>query len=129
MIYPSFLQSFSDCTREQKEQKVQSIQILYALELFDNKQFSQAIREFTKVKKDPAEVIRLFPELENDDKDKTRKLTGTDLQTALKALIEYLKGFKADIRSRTGQEEATETQTQQLELIDTTLLKCYVLVK
>lgn len=97
------------------------------MELFDNKQYSQCIREFVKLKKDPAEVIKLFPELDNNDKEKTKKLSGKDLQCALKALIDYLKEVKANLKNNTGEGEAT-TQTQQLELIDTTLLKCYLLV-
>ncbi|KAJ8719630.1 hypothetical protein PYW08_011805 [Mythimna loreyi] len=121
------LNSLADCTPEQKEQKITSIQDLYALELFDNKQYAQCIKEFTKLKKDPAEVIKLFPELSGDDKEKTKKIAGKDLQCAMVALIPYLKDVKAKILNKTGQDEGT-TQTQQLELIDTTLLKCYLLI-
>ncbi|KAJ8720249.1 hypothetical protein PYW07_012292 [Mythimna separata] len=121
------MNSLADCTPEEKEQKIISIQVLYALELFDNKQYSQCIKEFTKLKKDPAEVIKLFPELDSDDKEKTKKMAGKDLHSAMIALIPYLKQVKANILNKSGQEEST-THTQQLELIDTTLLKCYLLI-
>ena len=127
----SFQQSLTDCTPEQKQQKVRSIQVLYAMELFDNKQYVQSIREFNKVKTDPSEVIKLFPELDSEDKEKAKKLSGKDLQNALIALIEYLKELKAKIgnNERDEQDGNPSTQTEQLELIDTTLLKSYLLVR
>ncbi|KAF9422936.1 hypothetical protein HW555_001479 [Spodoptera exigua] len=123
------LTSLSDCTPEEKEQKIHSIQVLYALELFDNKQYSQSMKEFIKLKTDPVDVIKLFPELDgktNDDNPK--KLVGKDLENALNALVMYLKELRANIGNSTGQDEATKQRnvTQQLELIDTTLLKCYL---
>ncbi|KAH9637625.1 hypothetical protein HF086_007339 [Spodoptera exigua] len=128
-IHTSILQSLSDCTPEEKEQKIHSIQVLYALELFDNKQYSQSMKEFIKLKTDPVDVIKLFPELDgktNDDNPK--KLVGKDLENALNALVMYLKELRANIGNSTGQDEATKQRnvTQQLELIDTTLLKCYL---
>nr|XP_021201535.2 vam6/Vps39-like protein [Helicoverpa armigera] len=125
------LTSLSDCTPEEKEQKIHSIQVLYALELFDNKEYSQSMKEFFKLKTDPADVIKLFPELDckSEDKEK-KKLTGKDLENALNALIMYLKELRANIGVSPGPDEATNQRnvTQQLELIDTTLLKCYLQV-
>ncbi|XP_026730982.1 vam6/Vps39-like protein [Trichoplusia ni] len=127
------LTSLSDCTPEEKEQKIHSIKVLYALELFEMKLYSQSMKEFLKLGTDPAEVIKLFPELDgktDDEKEKTKKLTGRDLETALTALIEYLKQLRADIGFPESRAEGAghRNVTQQLELIDTTLLKCYLQV-
>jgi Vam6/Vps39-like protein vacuolar protein sorting-associated protein 39 len=94
------------------------------------------MKEFIKLNTDPAEVIELFPDLDgkgNVDGSK-KKLKGKDLENALNALIEYL----VELRSMIGQNkpEASGSQEQgsqrnvqqQLELIDTTLLKCYLQV-
>lgn len=104
------------------------------MELFDNKDYFQSMKEFVKLKTDPADVIKLFPELDgktNDDKEPTKKLVGKDLENALNALIMYLKELKGNIGNSSGQDEASKQRnvTQQLELIDTTLLKCYLQVK
>lgn len=110
--------------------------MLYALELFDIKQYSQSMKEFIKLNTDPADVIKLFPELDNKPgADNTKKLKGKDLENALNALIEYLVGLRLEILKKTndasGSKEEASVQrnvTQQLELIDTTLLKCYLQV-
>lgn len=132
------LTSLSECTPEEKKQKVHSIQVLYALELFDIKKYSESMREFIKLNTDPADVIKLFPELDsksNGEKVDVKKLKGKDLESALQALIEYLVKLRAEyllISEKSGgsQAEASGSSqrnvTQQLELIDTTLLKCYL---
>lgn len=91
------------------------------------------MKEFIKLKTDPADVIKLFPELDckaSDDKEKAKKLTGKDLENALNALIMYLKELRANIGFTGLQDEASRQRnvSQQLELIDTTLLKCYLQV-
>lgn len=128
------LTNLSECSPEEKKQKIHSIQMLYALELFDIKQYSQSMKEFIKLNTDPADVIKLFPELDNKPgADNTKKLKGKDLENALNALIEYLVGLRLEILKKTndasGSKEEASVQrnvTQQLELIDTTLLKCYL---
>ncbi|XP_028156515.1 vam6/Vps39-like protein [Ostrinia furnacalis] len=128
------LTKLSECSEEEKKKSIQSIQRLYAYDLFDNCLYSQSMKEFIKLQTDPAEVIHLFPELDGKESEcsKNKKLKGKDLENALYALIEYL----VDVRSAIGQNksEAGPSQeqasrrnvTQQLELIDTTLLKCYL---
>ncbi|CAG9100793.1 hypothetical protein JYU34_013536 [Plutella xylostella] len=127
------LTNLSDASEEEKKQKIHSIQMMYTLELFDNKQYSQSMKEFIKLNTDPAEVIKLFPELDNvpGTEGKSGTLSGKDLENALNALIEYL----TELRSKIGKGEASGSQdeggsqrnvAQQLELIDTTLLKCYL---
>lgn len=135
-------QKLSECSEEEKKKSIQSIQRLYAYDLFDNCLYSQSMKEFIKLNTDPAEVIQLFPELDGKDSEgsKNKKLKGRDLENALNALIEYL----VEVRSTIGQKSKSTDQsaepgpsqeqgsqrnvTQQLELIDTTLLKCYLQV-
>ncbi|XP_069359986.1 vam6/Vps39-like protein [Maniola hyperantus] len=131
------LTNLSDSSAEEKKQTVHSIQKLFALELFDNKEYSQSMNEFLKLNTDPADVIKLFPELDKPA-DSQRKGTETDakkkdLEKALKALIEYLLALRRKIgvkpaKESENQDESTSQRnvTQQLELIDTTLLKCYL---
>ncbi|XP_049875030.1 vam6/Vps39-like protein [Pectinophora gossypiella] len=130
------LMTLSDCSPEEKKQKIHSIQLLYANELFATKEFSLSMKEFQKLNTDPSVVIALFPELENKPgSDPTKKkLKGKDLENALNALIEYL----VELRLKIGQGQYPEAGSsndeagsqrnvqQQLELIDTTLLKCYL---
>ncbi|KAL4715769.1 hypothetical protein ACJJTC_006348 [Scirpophaga incertulas] len=123
----------ADCSEAEKKQSIRSIQRLYAYDLFENCDYSQSMKEFIKLNTDPAEVIELFPDLDGKAESKNKKLKGKDLENALNALIEYL----VELRSRIGQnkQEAGSSQEQpssqrsiqqQLELIDTTLLKCYL---
>ncbi|CAB3255745.1 unnamed protein product [Arctia plantaginis] len=132
------LTSLSECTLEEKKQKIHSIQVLHALELFDMKKYSQSMAEFIKLNTDPADVIKLFPELDsksNGEKVEANKLKGKDLESALNALIEYLVKLRANILKASEKPASSQTDTgngsqrnvtQQLELIDTTLLKCYL---
>lgn len=114
--------------------------MLFALELFDNKNYAGAMKEFQKLNTDPADVIKLFPELDirTDGDSKDNKLKGKDLENALNALIDYLVELRRNITGKSkatepsgSQEEPVTSQrnvAQQLELIDTTLLKCYLQV-
>ncbi|XP_063538558.1 vam6/Vps39-like protein [Cydia strobilella] len=127
------LTSLNDCPEEDKRQKIHSIQMLYALELFDNKKYAQAMNEFGKLNTDPADVIKLFPELDNKpgSSGKNGKLKGEDLENALNALVKYLlelRSRKSSASEASGsQDEAGQRNVQQqLELIDITLLKCYL---
>lgn len=93
------------------------------------------MKEFLKLNTDPAEVITLFPELDNkpNGDSSRKKLKGKDLENALNALTKYLVELRLKIGQGEGggsQEEGTSQRNvqQQLELIDTTLLKCYLQV-
>lgn len=120
----------SDATPDEKKQKIHSIQMLYAFDLFDNKQFPESMKEFMKLNTEPAEVIKLFPELNGV---KEGKLRGKDLENALNALIQYLREVRLMIqenkkKSTQNGESNGRNAEAQLELIDTTLLKCYLQV-
>lgn len=95
------------------------------------------MKEFIKLNTDPAEVIKLFPDLDGkpDSGGVVKKLKEKDLENAINALIDYLVDLRAMIGKGTavasGSQENAGSQrnvTQQLELIDTTLLKCYLQV-
>ncbi|CAF4855845.1 unnamed protein product [Pieris macdunnoughi] len=124
------LMKLSDSSPEEKKQTIDSIQMLHALDLFDSKQYSQSMKEFIKLKTDPAEVIKLIPELDNKFEGKENVLKGKDLENALNALIEYLVELRFQIGTNTEGSSKSESNqrnvAQQLELIDTTLLKCYL---
>lgn len=53
----------SDESEEDKQDIRQEIQTLYAYHLFINKQFREAMLEFSKLKTDPTNVIKLFSDL------------------------------------------------------------------
>ncbi|CAG4945545.1 unnamed protein product [Parnassius apollo] len=124
----------SDCSPEEKKQTIHSIQMLCAFDLFDDKKYAQSMKVFIQLNTDPADVIKLFPELDNKPgTEDQKKLKGKDLENALNALIDYLVELRSKIgKTNTeagGSKDDTTSHrnvTQQLELIDTTLLKCYL---
>ncbi|CAH0400093.1 unnamed protein product [Chilo suppressalis] len=128
------LMKLSDCSEEEKKKSIRSIQRLYAYDLFDHAYYSQSMKEFIKLNTDPAEVIELFPDLsgKSEGSKNKNKLKGKDLENALNALIEYLVDLRSMIgqnksEASTSQEQGSQRNVQQqLELIDTTLLKCYL---
>lgn len=110
----------------------------YAKELFALKQFSAAMNEFEKAQANPYDVIRLFPNLLQDQSNKTSndsfdatvpqvsipQLEDKDLENALLALIEFLAlaRQKEVVKLRDGKNASKSL----LSIIDTTLLKCYL---
>lgn len=61
------LTAMSDESEEDKQSITHEIQTLYAYNLFINKQFREAMLEFSKLKTDPTNVIKLFPDLHPGD--------------------------------------------------------------
>ncbi|XP_047989752.1 vam6/Vps39-like protein [Leguminivora glycinivorella] len=116
----SLMQTLNDCSEEDRPQKVHSIKILTAQEFFDTKKYAQAINIFKQLNIEPTDVIKLIPELDNKP-GKCGKIKGEDLRNAVRALVEYLKWKKKSVGEANGQDGQSV-----LELIDTTLLKCYV---
>lgn len=57
------LTTMSDESEEDKQLMTHEIQTLYAYNLFINKQFREAMLEFSKLKTDPTNVIKLFTDL------------------------------------------------------------------
>ncbi|OWR46866.1 Vam6/Vps39 protein, partial [Danaus plexippus plexippus] len=123
--------NLSDCSPDEKQQSIRSIQKLYAIELFESKLYSQSMREFMKLNTDLEFVIKLFPEIDNKPGAEVKKAKGKDSENPLNALIEYLLEYRSKIgknaQESAGKDEPNQkTIQQQLELIDTTLLKCYL---
>ncbi|XP_021925898.1 vam6/Vps39-like protein isoform X1 [Zootermopsis nevadensis] len=134
------LTNISDESDEEKSKNIYQIQTLYAFDLFNNKQFHESMKEFLNLGTDPYEVIRLFPELlpqqsrGHQELEQRPKLQDRDLENGLLALIEFLtevrhkpmKDTKLNTES-SQQNSMTHKSTQQLlQIIDTTLLKCYL---
>ena len=110
----------------------------YAKELFALKQFSAAMTEFEKAQANPYDVIRLFPNLLQDQSKATTsdnfdanvpsaavlQLEDKDLENALLALIEFLAlaRQKEVVKLR----DTKSSSKSLLSIIDTTLLKCYL---
>ncbi|XP_077303016.1 vacuolar protein sorting 39 [Arctopsyche grandis] len=175
------LTNMSDESKEEKKQRIDSIQMLYALDLFDNKKFSESMQIFLELDTNPSEIIRLFPDLSTTNKPTADSSNGTkpqnpELENSLLALTEYLRMVRQKViiklnpkpvngetqKGGVNQNEAvakhnemtsyqTETEIKQnettpklteaeikqteamikqnkllLEIIDTTLLKCYL---
>jgi tetratricopeptide (TPR) repeat protein len=137
------LTTISNENEEDKREKIHQIQTLLAYDLFANKQFHESMKEFLKLETDPYDVIRLFPDLlpqqtvAADYPEPPRDLTEKELETGLLALIDYLTEMRhrlqsetqANVNARGNLNEKTNfsKSTQQLlQIIDTTLLKCYL---
>lgn len=100
------------------------------------------MQQFLTLGTDPYDVIRLFPDLlpqqqqnTNDPFEGARDLTDKELETGLLALIDYLTEMRrkpqaesqANINARGNlNERSTKSINQLLQIIDTTLLKCYL---
>ncbi|XP_017141940.1 vam6/Vps39-like protein [Drosophila miranda] len=119
---------------EDKAQTIRQIHMLYAKELFTNNEFSAAMKEFEKAAIDPYDVIRLFPNLVPEPKPGTEdrtvpvstapQLEDGDLENAYLALIEFLA--LARQREVVKLRDTKSSSKSLLEIIDTTLLKCYL---
>ncbi|XP_060649828.1 vam6/Vps39-like protein [Drosophila nasuta] len=116
-----------------KAQTIREIHRLYANELFTNKEFSEAMEEFEKAAIDPYEVIKLFPNLVPEPQHtvddavptpRVPKLEDHDLENAYKALIVFL--VQARQREVVKLLDNKNSYKLLLEIIDTTLLKCYL---
>lgn len=132
-------------TDEDKNEKIHQIQTLLAYDLFANKEFSKSMKEFLKLDTDPYDVIRLFPDLlpqqsnvpDQQETSTAEGLTERELEDGLLALIEYLTEVRLKLQAETqatvnatgnlNDKPSSNKSTQQLlQIIDTTLLKCYL---
>lgn len=148
------LTAMSDESDEDKHSMTHEIQTLYAYDLFINKQFREAMLEFSKLKTDPTNVINLFPDLlpSCEPTSVTRsmsssmtqselmrdmpKLADKDLENGLIALGEYLVEIRHELQkvAATYNQEKLHSNAKSfgrnpktlLSIIDTTLLKVYL---
>lgn len=109
----------------------------YARELFCNKQFPEAMKEFELASADAYDVIRLFPNLlpeksttKGDSSDAAAQmplqnmpeLKEKDLENGLLALTDFLIATRGKIKN------SKKSSKLLLSIIATTLLKCYLQV-
>ncbi|KAM7360062.1 vacuolar protein sorting 39 [Cochliomyia hominivorax] len=121
-----------------KAETIRQIHMRYAKELFALKQFSAAMTEFENAQANPYDVIRLFPNLLQDQSKSSStdvyiaavpntamlQLEDKDLENALLALIDFLSlaRQKEVVKLR----DTKSSSKSLLSIIDTTLLKCYL---
>ncbi|EDO34329.1 predicted protein [Nematostella vectensis] len=109
----------------EKSRRIESIQNMYAFELFCQKRFDESLQLFARLETDPTHVIGLFEDLLPSDfrkqleyPDEPPKLLMSETEKGYVALVEYLTQ-KQDIK-------AQKNLKQRRQIIDTTLLKCYL---
>jgi Vam6/Vps39-like protein vacuolar protein sorting-associated protein 39 len=142
------LTAMSDESEEDKHAMTHEIQTLYAYDLFVNKQFREAMLEFSKLRTDPTNVINLFPDLLPSCEPagvvrqmsssmttsmtmEMPKLADKDLENGLMALIDYLVEIRQQINYSQDKGQSSDKSFGRnpktlLSIIDTTLLKCYL---
>lgn len=134
------LTNISDESPEFKMTMVNEIQTRHAYNLFVNKYFRDSMKEFSKLKTDPIDVIRLFPDLLPDSgknklssysKKPAPVLDEKDIEIGLLALIDYLTEIRYSLRQDLISKNDSKLSSGKnisalLSIIDTTLLKCYL---
>ncbi|EFX65321.1 hypothetical protein DAPPUDRAFT_219389 [Daphnia pulex] len=136
------LANLSNEPQDIRSQQVQHIQSLFAFNLFQKHNFDESLQLFFKLATDPSYVIGLFPDLlpvefrkKVEYPEAVPVLQGRDLDLAVLALIKYLTEVRNDLMSqnvKTGTNimdvgSSLKLRRQLLEIVDTTLLKCYLL--
>ncbi|XP_043929951.1 vam6/Vps39-like protein isoform X1 [Protopterus annectens] len=142
------LAKMKDDSDGDKAQQIQHIQNLYAFNLFCQKRFDDSMQVFAKLGTDPSHVIGMYPDLLPSDYRKqiqypnpVPELSGAELERALLALIDYLTQKRSHlVKHLHDTETATmfitsplvegtptiKSKKKLLQIIDTTLLKCYL---
>ncbi|GAB6031743.1 Vam6/Vps39-like protein [Chamberlinius hualienensis] len=139
------LTDVSDEDDEDKNNRIKYIKNLYAFNLFCKMQFKNSLDIFSDLGTDPSHVIGLFPDLLPHGYREQLKypndvpaLAGSDLENGLTALIDYLTQTRHSLLGILGQNNVDhaasivegntviQSNKQLLQIIDTTLLKCYL---
>ncbi|XP_078593471.1 vam6/Vps39-like protein isoform X1 [Branchiostoma floridae x Branchiostoma japonicum] len=147
------LANMTDEVEADKQQNIHHIQNLYAFDLFSQRRFDESLKIFSKLDTDPAQVIGLYPDLLPHDfraqlayPSSPPDLSGSELEKGLLALIDYLTQKRNDLMKYMSQElgnptaivEGSQTgddlsgsstirsKKQLSQIIDTTLMKCYL---
>ena len=108
------------CRESELETKSRSIHRQHGFKLFDSNNFDQAIERFEAAALHPQEVVDLFPELLWDgDSAATPRRIAHERQEPLLALTSYLEATR----------ERLEDSSEDLRVVNTALLKCYVLTR
>ncbi|KAH3859338.1 hypothetical protein DPMN_102057, partial [Dreissena polymorpha] len=128
---------------EDKKIRIDHIKQLFAVNLFCKLQFEESMKIFVELDTDPSHVIGLYPNLlppefrkKLEYPEPLPKLEGGDLEKGLLALTDYLNDKKRKLNKKqfvmtTAIKEGNDTissKEQLAQIIDTTLLKCYLQV-
>lgn len=135
------LANMTEEPENEKQHRINQIKTLYAVNLFCKLKFEESMRIFVKLDTDPSHVIGLYPNLLPPEFKKKLEypeplpnLEGGDLEKGLLALTDYLNDKKrllnkAEKVSTTAIKEGNTmvaSKEQLSQIIDTTLLKCYL---
>nr|CAG4640626.1 EOG090X0131 [Eulimnadia texana] len=133
------LANMSEEPEDIRKEQVQHIQSLYAFDLFRNKRFEEAFQLFLQLKTDPAYVIGLFPDLlpevyrkQLEYPEEPITLQPRELEQALQSLIKFLTEVRNSLMSANprlsgvADSSGTKSRRQLLQIVDTSLLKCYL---
>ncbi|KAK6183438.1 hypothetical protein SNE40_010920 [Patella caerulea] len=127
----------------EKQKRIRNIQNLYAFDLFCQHRFEESMNLFATLGTDPSNVIGLYPNLlpqeyrnQLEYPDKLPDLEGGDLEKGLLALIDFLMQKRNEMIVDLNKDISTtaivegnsviKTKKQLSQIIDTTLLKCYL---
>ncbi|XP_063106267.1 vam6/Vps39-like protein isoform X2 [Cavia porcellus] len=140
------LAEMKDDSDSEKQQQIHHIKNLYAFNLFCQKRFDESMQVFAKLGTDPTHVMGLYPDLLPTEYRKQLQypnplpaLSGAELEKAHLALIDYLTQKRSQLVKKLNDSdhqsstsplmEGTPTiksKKKLLQIIDTTLLKCYL---
>ncbi|XP_075700713.1 vam6/Vps39-like protein isoform X2 [Rhinoderma darwinii] len=140
------LARMKDDADSEKRQQIHHIQNLYAFNLFCQKRFDESMQVFAKLGTDPTHVIGMYPDLLPSDYKKQLQypnpvplLSGAELEKANLALIDYLTQKRSHLVKKLNDTDHHSTTSplmegtptikskkKLLQIIDTTLLKCYL---
>nr|XP_002129290.2 vam6/Vps39-like protein [Ciona intestinalis] len=138
------LQLAKSCTEGHNENRIRHIQKLLAFDQFCRFQFNEALKTFATLNIDTSQIIGLFPNLLPSGYQKNLKYPGEVpamkpdvLDNGLLVLIEYLTQKRNETVSIVTQQlpvvypmvegnSTISSKRQLLQIIDTTLLKCYL---
>ena len=140
------LANMTEEEEEEKQKRIHSIKNLYAFELFCQHRFDDSMQIFVKLGTDPSHVIGLYPNLlpqefrkQLDYPSRLPDLEGGELEKGLSALQDYLTQKRNELVSDISKESNLSTMAikegnttikskkQLSQIIDTTLLKCYLM--
>jgi hypothetical protein len=129
---------------EELTQRITQIETLHALDQFCNSKFKEAMDIFFKLDVDASHVIGLYSDLLPKDfqdalqypPDCLPHLQGRSLENAILALIEYLVNYRTKMEGITSKTISPlpmvqgpppiRYKKQMTQILDTTLLKCYL---
>ena len=122
--------------QSEKELKIKKIRTIFGYDLFNKKQYAQSMKEFIGSDTDPYLIIELYPKLlekspDSFSIDNVDVEDREDYKNSLIALVDYLSSVRQKIKVKsfsesTNDKDGTKMVSNLLQIIDTTLLKCYL---